>query len=98
MDENGQIKNRVKRMDGQVRGILKMMEENKDCTQVITQLFAASIAIDRTIGVVVRTNLSECIQSKSDQGEKSTEEWVKEAINVLLKYDRKRIDNFIHLH
>ncbi len=31
MDYNDQVKNRVKRIEGQVRGILKMMEEDKDC-------------------------------------------------------------------
>ncbi|WP_182104534.1 metal-sensing transcriptional repressor, partial [Niallia taxi] len=41
MDYNEQIKNRVKRIEGQLRGILKMMEENKDCKEVITQLSAS---------------------------------------------------------
>jgi DNA-binding FrmR family transcriptional regulator len=44
------MKNRVKRIEGQLRGILKMMEENKDCKDVITQLSAARTAVNRTIG------------------------------------------------
>ncbi|WP_217608709.1 metal-sensing transcriptional repressor, partial [Bacillus sp. GbtcB15] len=31
MEYNDQMKNRVKRIEGQLRGILRMMEENKDC-------------------------------------------------------------------
>ncbi|MDQ6598258.1 metal-sensitive transcriptional regulator [Bacillus salipaludis] len=85
MDYNEQVKNRVKRIEGQLRGILRMMEENKDCKEVITQLSAARTAIDRTIGVVVSSNLVECVQKANDTGEKSMEELVKEAVNLLVK-------------
>lgn len=85
VDYNEQVKNRVKRIEGQVRGILRMMEENKDCKEVITQLSAARTAIDRTIGVIVSSNLVECVQKANDTGEKSMEELVNEAVNLLVK-------------
>ncbi|MFF2445815.1 metal-sensitive transcriptional regulator [Neobacillus sp. NPDC058068] len=84
MDYNDQIKNRVKRIEGQLRGILRMMEENKDCKEVITQLSASRTAIDRTIGVIVSSNLVECVRNANENGE-STEEMVKEAVNLLVK-------------
>ncbi|PKR85780.1 metal-sensitive transcriptional regulator [Heyndrickxia camelliae] len=85
MNYDDQMKNRVKRIEGQLRGILRMMEENKDCKEVITQLSAARTAIDRTIGVVVSSNLVECVQKAKETGERSTEELVKEAVNLLVK-------------
>jgi DNA-binding FrmR family transcriptional regulator len=85
MDYNDQMKNRVKRIEGQLRGILKMMEDNKDCKEVITQLSAARTAIDRTIGVVVSSNLVHCVQQANHEGKGSTEELVKEAVNLLVK-------------
>jgi DNA-binding FrmR family transcriptional regulator len=85
MEYNDQLKNRAKRIEGQLRGILKMMEEKKDCKEVITQLSAARSAIDRTIGVIVSSNLVECVQKAEHQGEKSMEELVKEAVNLLVK-------------
>jgi DNA-binding FrmR family transcriptional regulator len=85
MDYNDQMKNRVKRIEGQLRGILKMMEENKDCKEVITQLSAARTAIDRTIGVVVSSNLVHCVQQANEQGNGKTEELVKEAVDLLVK-------------
>ncbi|MBS4211176.1 MULTISPECIES: metal-sensitive transcriptional regulator [Neobacillus] len=85
MDYNDQIKNRVKRIEGQLRGILKMMEENKDCKDVITQLSASRTAIDRTIGVIVSSNLVECVKKAEEQGDKNMEELVKEAVNLLVK-------------
>jgi DNA-binding FrmR family transcriptional regulator len=85
MDYNDQITNRLKRIEGQLRGILRMMEENKDCKEVITQLSAARAAIDRTIGVVVSSNLIDCVRKADDQSEKNTEELLKEAVNLLIK-------------
>lgn len=85
MDYNDQIKNRVKRIEGQLRGILRMMEENKDCKDVITQLSVMRTAIDRTIGVIVSENLVECVQKANENDEKSMEELVKEAVNLLVK-------------
>ncbi|ELK45162.1 metal-sensing transcriptional repressor, partial [Halobacillus sp. BAB-2008] len=58
MEYNTAMKNRVKRLEGQLRGVLKMMEENKDCKDVITQLSASRSAIDRAIGLVVSSNLA----------------------------------------
>lgn len=84
MEYDNQVKNRVKRIEGQLRGILKMMEDNKDCKDVITQLSATRSAIDRTIGVVVSSNLVECVQHASEQGQ-DTEKLVKEAVNLLVK-------------
>ncbi|MGM0902471.1 MAG: metal-sensitive transcriptional regulator [Bacillota bacterium] len=84
MEYNDQIKNRVKRMEGQLRGILKMMEEDKDCKDVITQLSAVRSAVDRTVGVIVSSNLVECVLEAEKNGEK-TDEFIKEAVNLLVK-------------
>ncbi|KAB2494220.1 metal-sensitive transcriptional regulator [Priestia endophytica] len=84
MEYNDQMKNRVKRMEGQLRGILKMMEEDKDCKEVITQLSAVRSAVDRTIGVIVSSNLVECVQEAEQNGVK-THDLIKEAVNLLVK-------------
>lgn len=84
MEYNDQIKNRVKRMEGQLRGILKMMEENKDCKEVITQLSAVRSAVDRTVGVIVSSNLVECVLEAEQKGEKM-DHLIKEAVNLLVK-------------
>jgi DNA-binding FrmR family transcriptional regulator len=81
---NNQMKNRVKRIEGQLRGVVRMMEENKECKELITQLSAARTAIDRTIGVIVSSNLVECVQN-SNESKDNTEKLVKEAVNLLVK-------------
>ncbi len=84
VEYSDQVKNRVKRMEGQLRGILKMMEEEKDCKAVITQLSAVRSAVDRTVGVIVSTNLLECVQNAEGDGEKMNE-LIQEAVNLVVK-------------
>lgn len=85
MEYNDQIKNRIKRIEGQLRGILHMMEEDKECKDIITQLSAARTGIDRTIGVIVSSNLVTCVQMTEEPVEKNKEMLIKEAVNLLVK-------------
>ncbi|UOQ48217.1 metal-sensitive transcriptional regulator [Gracilibacillus caseinilyticus] len=84
MEYDVQTKNRLKRIEGQIRGVLRMMEEGKDCKDIITQLSASRTAIDRTIGVLVSANLIECVR-KAEENVESSDELVKEAVNMLVK-------------
>jgi len=84
MDYPIEIKNRLKRVEGQVRGVLRMMEEEKDCKDVITQLSAARTALDRSIALIVAQNLKYCVEESITEG-KDTNEVVQEAIDLLVK-------------
>ncbi len=83
MKYDDKTKNRMKRIEGQLRGILRMMEEEKDCKEVITQLSAVRSGVDRTIGVIVSHNLLACIQ-EADTDEEMTDT-IQEAINLVVK-------------
>lgn len=85
MEYNQKTINRLKRIEGQIKGIIRMMEEDKGCKDVITQLSASRSAIDRTIGVVVSENLIECIRMVEDDDEMQEEDLVKEAVDLLVK-------------
>lgn len=77
-------KNRIKRAEGQLRGILKMMESEKDCKSVITQLTASRSAIDKAIAVIVSRNLEQCIIVNAEKG-KANSSIIEEAVNLLVK-------------
>jgi DNA-binding FrmR family transcriptional regulator len=85
MEYDDKVKNRLKRIEGQIKGILKMMEEGKECKDVITQLSASRSAIDRTIGVIVSSNLIECIQQMDDSASSTHEDIVREAVDLLVR-------------
>lgn len=78
------IKNRLKRVEGQVRGVLSMIETNKDCKDVVGQLSAIRSAVDKIIGVIVAENLAACIRDELQQG-KDADQIVQEAIHLLVK-------------
>ncbi len=85
MDETKRnVSNRLKRSEGQIRGVLKMLDEDKSCRDVVTQLSAIRSSIDRAIGVIVAENLIECIGNEGIN-EHDREEKVKEAIELVIK-------------
>ena len=84
MEYDAKVTARVKKIEGQLRGILRMMDEQKDCKDVITQLSAVRSAVDRTIGVIVTDNLVECL-SKEDAASLDKNEMVKQAVELLVK-------------
>lgn len=84
MNYTDQSKNRLKRIEGQVRGVLRMMDEDKNCKDVITQLSAIRSAVDRTIAQIVAVNLEQCLLEKQKSGE-DTSSIVEEAIQLLVK-------------
>lgn len=75
--------NRLKRIEGQIKGVLRMMEKESDCKDVVTQLSASRAAIDRTIGVLVSNNLIQCLQNEESGNDK--EQLVKEAVDLFVK-------------
>jgi len=81
---NKNIINRMKRAEGQMRGILAMMEDGKDCSDVVTQLSAVRSSIDRAMGIIVAENLVACVNDQEKDG-MTKEESVQQAINLLVK-------------
>ena len=86
MEYNAKVANRLKRTEGQMRGVLKMVEEEKNCKDIVTQLSAIRSGIDRTIGVIVAENLVSCLSDDAGENADLTQdEAVQEAINLLIK-------------
>lgn len=84
MEYDAKVKSRLKRIEGQMRGVLRMMEEGQDCKDVITQLSAIRSGVDRTIGVIVSENLVECVKQAEGDDEKMNES-IQQAVNLLVK-------------
>ncbi|UQD53092.1 metal-sensitive transcriptional regulator [Bacillus methanolicus] len=84
MEYDKSVKNRLKRIEGQIKGVISMMEQGKDCRELVIQLSAARNAIDRTIGVIVSRNLEQCVRESLKKGE-GTEHLVREAVELLIK-------------
>lgn len=84
MEYTDKVFNRLRRIEGQIRGVLEMMSNDRDCKDVVTQLSAIRSAVDKTIATIVVENLETCIRRDMDE-DKSTHDTVKQAMNLLLK-------------
>jgi DNA-binding FrmR family transcriptional regulator len=83
-DYADEMKNRLKRVEGQVRGVLRMMEEGKHCKDVVSQLSAVRNAVDKAIAHIVAVNLEKCVLEKQELG-MDNQKAVEEAISLLIK-------------
>jgi DNA-binding FrmR family transcriptional regulator len=59
--EMGKVINRLKRAQGQLAGVQRMLEEGRDCEDVVTQLAAVSRALDRAGFAIIATGMKQCL-------------------------------------
>ncbi|ACV76786.1 metal-sensitive transcriptional regulator [Nakamurella multipartita] len=55
------VVNRLRRAQGQIGGVLRMIEEGRDCQDIVTQLAAVSRAVDRAGFAVIAAGLKQCL-------------------------------------
>ena len=61
-DTIGDLIKRLRRVEGQVRGIQQMLSEGRDCRDVVTQLSAANKALEQAGFVIVAAGLTWCLE------------------------------------
>ena len=81
---NSKYITRLKRSEGQLRGIQKMMKEERDCADIITQLTAVRSSVERVIEMMITENLTACINAPLDDPE-AQKERLEKAVQYLIK-------------
>jgi DNA-binding FrmR family transcriptional regulator len=71
-DAVGQVLNRLRRAQGQLAGVISMIESGRDCSEVVTQLAAVSRALDRAGFKIVASGMRQCLTAEG--GSPMTEE------------------------
>ena len=66
-NEMGAVINRLRRAQGQLGGVLKMIDEGRDCQDVVTQLAAVNHALDRAGFAIISTGLKQCLTESGGQ-------------------------------
>jgi len=61
--------NRLKRIEGQVRGVARMVEDDRYCIDILTQLAAVRAALARVEGELLKGHLDHCIESAIVSGD-----------------------------
>lgn len=65
---------RLRRAQGQVGGLIQMIESGRDCKDVITQLAAVSRALDRAGFKLIASGLEQCVSDGSEQAKANREQ------------------------
>lgn len=65
--EKGKIINRLKRLEGQVRGIQKMVEESRECEEIMIQVSALNSAQARVTRLIIACYMGETIQEEMEK-------------------------------
>lgn len=81
--ERRRIVNRLKRLEGQIRGLQSMIESDQECDAVLTQIMAAKSALNQVGMHIIGHSMKRCL---IDLESKSSDEVIDEAIAVFLKY------------
>lgn len=77
--------NRLKTLRGHISGIEKMIEEDKDCIDILIQISAIKSSIEKVGTAILEDHAHECVISSIKEGEE-VEEAVQEAIDTILKF------------
>ncbi|HTT55134.1 MAG TPA: metal-sensitive transcriptional regulator [Streptosporangiaceae bacterium] len=65
-DAQGPVLSRLRRAQGQLAGVISMIESGRDCTDVVTQLAAVARALDRAGFKIVSSGMRQCLTASGE--------------------------------
>lgn len=71
-DTPGDLGVRLRRIEGQIRGIARMIEDDRTCEDVITQLLAVRAGMDRVAREIVRIHVDRCLRDMPPDAARET--------------------------
>jgi DNA-binding FrmR family transcriptional regulator len=74
------LTNRIKRMQGQLNGILNMMQNSEGCNDLVIQLKAIRANIDKTISILTTNNLKQVLGEQPNNDKQ-----INEALDLIVK-------------
>jgi len=78
--------NRLKRIEGQMRGLIKMIEEDKSCEEILIQIGSAKTALHKTGQVILEGHLHHCVLDGIREGKE--EETIKKLASAIEQFSR----------
>jgi DNA-binding FrmR family transcriptional regulator len=79
---------RLNRIEGQVRGIRRMIEEPRLCVEILQQLAAAEAALNRISLAVLRCHVEKCVPEGISQGEAEGTRRLNELVDIFDRFAR----------
>lgn len=88
MSEHSNVKdviNRLSSAEGHIKGIKKMVEEGRDCDQIIIQISAVRSALNEACKVILDEHMEKCLVEDIKNGQNASLEKLKKALGQYLK-------------
>lgn len=86
MEEKDAIIKRLRRVEGQIKGIQKMVDEEKFCGDILTQISAARAALNSVGGLILERHMKQCLTSYLEGVSK--EEDLDQLVKTMLNYTK----------
>lgn len=86
--DKGKLLARLRRMEGQVRGVQRMVEEDRYCLDVLTQLSAIIAAARQTGLLVLEDHVRGCVMGTCDHDHEDREEVISELTEAVERFSR----------
>ena len=89
-EEKQKVLNRLKRVEGQIRGIQKMVEEEKFCGDILIQVSAARSALNSAGGIILENYIKVCIGEQLKDSDKSYEsDELDKLVDLMVQYTKQ---------
>ena len=85
-EQKKEVLARLKRIEGQVRGLQRMVEEEAPCSDILTQVAAVTAAIKKVGMVVVKANMEECLEKTRKEPGAKREETIRGFQTAISRY------------
>lgn len=80
------VTKRLKRIEGQIRGLIKMIENDKPCEEILIQIGSAKAALHKTGQVILESHLQHCVINGIQHGDEK--ETIKKLSSALEQFSR----------
>ena len=90
-DNKEELANRLDRIEGQVRGVKRMVEQEKYCIDILTQISSMIAASERVASIVLNDHMDYCLREALERGGDEADEKLEElkaAVERFLKLER----------
>jgi CsoR family transcriptional regulator, copper-sensing transcriptional repressor len=82
-DRSDELQARLRRIEGQVRGLQRMIDEDRYCIDVLTQISSATKALQGVATTLLDEHVRHCVRDAIDQGADNADEKIEEALEVI---------------
>lgn len=73
-EDKGEVLARLKRIEGQVRGLQRMVEEDQYCIDILTQITAATTALKKVAVGLLDDHIRHCVTNRTEEGKDMIQE------------------------